>query len=274
MIQSNAITHQVTNVFMKAYLFKIYFLGILLVLAASTQAQKNIIISDSLAANAEKLNVNMGSLWMGKIRKFSFGDYAIVSSKGMGVTTESPKSNLFNTRTESRSSKRFSFVLSTKTTDSASVNAGARNIMIQSLRKIMLGNGWSVGSDELAESNNLTALITINRDTTDTWVLFMGGTSRNGVGNYQAYLTNGGRKVLLTLASSNKEVQHIGVRDALGYEFIENGRSLCALQYFGGLGKPTNIVWLHRSLDAKMKLVLASTMTAVLLEQSPSSPIN
>ena len=51
----------------------------------SALAQKNIVISDSLNANADKMNVKMGSQTIGKIWKFRFGDYAVVSSK-MGWT--------------------------------------------------------------------------------------------------------------------------------------------------------------------------------------------
>jgi hypothetical protein len=52
----------------------------------------------------------------------------------------------------------------------------------------------------------------------------------------------------------------------LGYEFIENGQSLCALQYYGGgaFGMNKNIIWIRRNLEARMKLILAAAMTAVL----------
>jgi hypothetical protein len=252
---------------------KIYILGFIVAFIWPAQAQKTIVISDSLTAHAEKFTIKMGSLWMGKIKNFGFGDYAMVSSK-VGATTGTSNSNLFNTQTESTLHKKFEFVLINKPTetDSARVYAGAHNAMVQSLRKIALGNGWSVGNDEMVESNNFTALITINRDTSETWALFMGGTSLNGVGNYQAYLTNGKRKVLLALASSIKEIQYTSAWNAVGYEFFENGRSLCALQYYG-FGKSPNIVWLDNRLDAKFKLVLASAMTSVWLVSSPLSPI-
>jgi hypothetical protein len=42
--------------------FKIYIIGFLLALGEPAEAQKNIIISDSLAANADKLKVNLGHL--------------------------------------------------------------------------------------------------------------------------------------------------------------------------------------------------------------------
>ena len=252
--------------------YTIYILGFLLA-SASVHAQKTIIINDSLVVNADRLEVNMGSLWMGKIKKFSFGEYTMISSK-VGATIERSKSNLFETKTESKSSKKFSFVLNNSRTDTASVNAGIHSTMVHTVRKIAVINGWSIGDDDLTESNNFTSMIIINSDTTDIWVLFIGGTNHNGVGNYQSYLTNGKRKVLLTLASSNKMIQHTSVLNAVGYEFFENEKSLCALQYFGGIGKQTNIIWLHNGLDAKMKLILSAAMTVVLLVSSPMSPIH
>jgi hypothetical protein len=55
----------------------------------------------------------------------------------------------------------------------------------------------------------------------------------------------------------------------MGYEFVEDGRSLCAIQTFGGLYKETGrMVWMHRSLEARDKLVLAAAITAILQMES------
>ena len=251
---------------MAAYLSKICILATLLPLTGFSQAQKNIVLSDSLAANAEQLNVKMGTQWMGKIWKFRFGDYAVVSSN-MGWTTTTTKGNFFNTKTESKSTQKFSFVLSNKTIDSARVNA-ANNIMVQSLKEIELFPHFSWGSNELLqESRNFTAFISLNGDTSETWALFM-NVARGGnmEDNYEAFLTNGERKIFLSPASSNKNGGDTRSLPALGYEFFENGQSLCALQYYGGgaFGMNKNIIWICRNLEAKMKLILASAMTAVL----------
>ena len=78
--------------------YNIKTLGFLLILAGSVQAQEFIILNDSLALKSERLDVKMGSLLMGKIKKFSFGDYTIISSKA-GGSSGSEKSNLFGTKT-------------------------------------------------------------------------------------------------------------------------------------------------------------------------------
>jgi hypothetical protein len=246
----------------------VWFLAGLLTAPPALDAQTTIIISDSLAAHAERLNVKKGAQWIGQIARWRVGDYAVVSSRG-GWTTARTTGNLFDRETESASTERFSFVFANNTTDSATVNA-ARHVTVQSLRKLELGNGWSLGSDELVqEADNFIAVLTLNRDTTETWALFMGVTKGDTtVGHYEAFLTDGTRRIVLAAASSNKNVYDLGGPPALGYEFVENGQSLAALQYFGGSASRAPIVWIHRSLDARMKLILAAAMTAVLQVKS------
>jgi len=232
-------------------------------------AQKTIRISDSLARNAERLKVERGAQWMGHIGKWRFGDYAVVSGKP-GWTHTRTTGNVFQTESETRTHDTFTFVLTNAATDSAIVNA-ARNVDVQELYKLDLGHGWSLGSDEVVqESENFTALITINRDTTETWVLFLGSTSGSDIpGKHTAFLTNEERRIFLSLASSNQNAYDFRGMPALGYEFVENGQSLCALQYFGGLFDFTQIVWMHSNLDARTKLILAAAMTAVLQLRTP-----
>ena len=252
-----------TVTFMKACRAAL-FLGFL---AAPSVAQKTILLGDSLAANADRLRVDKGTQWSGLIPRWRFGDYAVASSRA-GWTTTTTKSNLFNTETESNSTEKFSFVLTNKTTDSAMVNA-AHDIMVQALRSLELGNGWSFGTDELVqEADNFTALITINRDTTETWALFMGVTRRDTGGNFDVFLTNGVRRISLSMASSNRDVFDLSGLPALGYEFAEDGHSIGAVQYFAGSFGPTQFVWIRRGLDAKTKLVLAAAMTALLQVRS------
>ena len=117
-------------------IFRVFIPCLLFVSVNYAQAQKEIIIDDSLAANAVKQNVKMGSQGFGKIWKFHFGDYAVVSSK-MGWTTTSSKSNLFNTKTESKTTEKFSFIMTNKVNDSARVNA-ANNIKVQTLKELQL----------------------------------------------------------------------------------------------------------------------------------------
>jgi hypothetical protein len=251
---------------MHSSLLRTSLLCFLLIILNNAEAQKDIIISDSLTANAEKLNVKMGTQWFGKIWKFRFGDYAVVSSK-LGWVTASAKENFFNTKTESKSTEKFSFVLTNKANDSALVNA-ANNIAIQSLHEIEIIPHFSLGNDELLkETHNFSAFITFNGDTTETWALLMNVTrGSNSQGEYNAFLTNGERKIFLLPTTSNKNGGDNRSLPALGYEFIENDQSLSALQYYGGgaFGLNKNIIWITKNADQKMKLILAAASTAIL----------
>lgn len=241
-------------------------------------AQKDIVISDSLNANADKMNVKMGTQWMGKIWKMRFGDYAVASSK-MGWTTTSSKGNFFNTRTESKTTQKFSFTMSGATADVAQVNA-ADNIQVKELNEMEVLPHFSIGNNELLkESNNFTAYITINNDSTDTWALLMNvikGKEVQGNYNYEAFMTNGNRKIFLVQVTSNKNGDDKRNIPAAGYEFVENGIGLCALQFYGGgmMGANKNIIWIDRRLDTKMKLLLASAMTAVLQKKMNNMSFN
>ena len=261
---------------MPTCLLRIYILLFMLTIANITQAQKEIVISDSLAANGEKLKVKMGSQGTGKIWKFQFGNYAVISSKA-GWTTTSTKGNFFNTKTESKSTKKFSFLMANKINDTARVNA-ANNIETQSLQELEIFSKVFWGSNELLqETQNFSAYITINGDTSEIWALLMNIIKGNNAqGSYDVLLTNGERKIFVTPASSNKNGGDTRSMPALGYEFIENGQSLGAVQYYGGgmMGLNKNIVWIHNSLDEKVKLILAAASTAILQTKADSYPGN
>lgn len=255
--------------------FKGMILCLLFMPSMETAAQKDIILSDSLSSQAQKLKVKMGPQWLGKISKFSFGDYAIASSK-MGWKTTTTSGNLFDTKTESKSTEKFSFVMiNKKTNDSAMVNA-ANNIEVQLLHEIQITPHFSWGSNELLmESRNFSAYITINGDTSETWALFMNITRGSKVTNrFDGLLTNGEREIFLSPVNSDNNGSEKRPLPALGYEFIENDHSICALQYYGGglLGLNKNIVWIPKQFSDQMKLLLASVCTAILQNKVNSIP--
>lgn len=243
---------------------KICTLAFLFLLTGFANAQKIIVISDSLAVHGEKMNVKLGSKGPGKIWKMHFGDYAVVSSK-MGWATKSVKGNFFDTKVESKTGEKFSFVLSNRAADTAWVNA-ANNIMVQALQEIEILRGFSWGSNELLqESKNFSAFININRDTIETWALFMHvARGRDSVGNYDAFLTNGERKIFISPVSPGKSSNNPFKQPPAGYEFFEKEHSLGALQYSTQMVMDNEIVWIIRELDSKMRLILAASMAAIL----------
>ena len=242
-----------------------FLLSLLVFLSVSTFAQKNIIISNELAANSEMLHVKMGIQNFGKIFHFRFGDYEVVKSK-MGWTTTKSKSNIWGTKTESLSSEKFSFVLSNKSGDEAVVNA-ANKIDAKSLNQLMIFPNFSWGTNELLKGESLfSANIVADHDTLDNWVLFVKKTegTRTQQG-FLAFLTNGKRDIKIYQVSSNSEKENKSF-PALGYEFVENDKPVSAVQYMGSgvLGTNKSIIWLTKNSDERMKLILASAMTAIL----------
>lgn len=226
-------------------------------------AQKAAItLSQNLINNSEVLKVTTGTRWFEKIWQFKFGGYEIVSGKPLWVTS-SHSGAVFNKKTESISTEKFSFILSNHSGDTASVNA-AKKIKANSLREIEILPGFRTGTNNiLSETGNFAAFITVNNDTTDTWALLMNVFSiREDTVFYDAFITNGIRKVIIQPVTSNNN-RNI---PALGYEFREKEVALCAVQYYGGGtdGANKHMIWLGRQLDEHMKLIFAAAMAALL----------
>jgi len=238
----------------------------LMILSSYAQKQKNILLSEPLATNAQEMKVKMGTQWMGKIWNFRFGEYAVSSSKN-GWTTTNSKSNFFNTKTQSISKQKFSFVLSQDERSNATVNA-ATQVTMEELHSFQISPGLFVGRDELAAGSELfTAIITISTDTSTTWSLIMETSGGSQVDQkYKAVLSNGDRNILIVPVNSNKYGDDSRSIPALGYELHETGSALSALQYYGGgtLGMNKNLMWIDKTLDQDIQLILAAAMTAIL----------
>lgn len=256
------------------------FLANLLVGLPVSAAEESIAISDSLAANADQWIVKEKGTWFGKISKWSMGDHAVISSK-LHATNVSSNTNLLKTKMERHSTTEFEFIMSNATADSVSVKA-VRRAMDESTHEFKLGKNVSLGSDELLHaSDSCLATIVVIGDTTQ-WTLLKASITAPEL-DWAAFLTDGTRRVLLSpvTAKARSDSTHRGffsrmasqlVPPAMGYEFQEDGRSLCALQTFGGTSKKNpRRVWMHRGLDARMKLVLAAAMTTVLQVETSST---
>ena len=228
--------------------------------------QKEIVIDADLAAHAEKMKVKMGTQWMGKIFKFKFGDYAVTDSKNGWATTTS-SSKFFSSKVESQSNQEFSFTLSDKTDDKAIVNA-ATAMSTEELQSYIVFSNFSVGSDELLRSSqNFSAFISTLSNEDDSWVLVKSlEVGSQADYDFKAFLTNQDRTINILQTTSNKNGEDTRSIPAKGYEFVENGKALCAMQYYGGgmLGMNKNIIWLRSELGSREKLILAAAMTALL----------
>jgi hypothetical protein len=246
-----------------------------LTLAALAQTQTTIVISSGLSSRVDQLPVKVGTAWMGKIYKIKFGEYYVGESK-MGWTITTQKAGILNRKTESSSKQKFSFELNGSSTEIALVNAvssmdteALREWTITSYSTSQVQVSLDTDTELLLQSNSFSAIITIDNDTTAIWTLIMttfSGSKTDGHYVPIAQLSNGTRKIALVPVTSNDNGQDSRKIPALGYELMENGHGIAALQFYGGgtMGMNKNIVWLPRDEEPKMKLLLAAALTAVL----------
>ena len=222
------------------------------------------------------LKVKIGTAWMGKISKFKFGDYAVVKSK-LGWTVNTSSANLWNTKTESKTENKFSFTLSNSTRDSAIVNA-LSNVLVKELHAFRLFSSenfeFYIGPDDelLMDAHIFSSFITTSSNKDEIWVLRIEQTVGSEVDNKnEGVIGNGERIINIMPVSSNKYGDDSRMIPAMGYEFIENNESLCAVQYYGGgaLGGNKNIVWIRSDLEPRMKLILAAAMTSLMQLNAP-----
>ena len=268
---------------MKSLRAALCFLGLLLALPANA-APRNIILSDSLLAHADKWSVKHGAEWLGK-STWRFGSYAVAARQGW--TTGSTDTNLFKTKTESQILRKFSMVATNTTTDSAFLRA-AHEITTKTNPGFKVGHGVTVGGDggRVVEADRFLASITLNQDTTE-WALAIVAADVSdrhddpieGEASYRATLSSGDRLIVITPVFSRKfdkrpsfgAMLMLSVNPpAMGFEFAEDGRALCAVEYFsaGFGGSHKNTVWMDRNLEPRLQLVLAAAMTALLQKET------
>lgn len=241
------------------------FFGVLL----TNAQQKEIVLRDDLTANSEKLKVKMGTQWMGKIWQFKFGDYAVKDSKN-GWTTSTLNKKFFSFKAESSSDQQFSFILGNKSKETAQVNVDF-SIKTKELQTISILTNYYIEQNVLlSETQSFSAFISTSDNEEDTWVLVLNLTQGEEVGfEQEAFFTNGVRWINVLTTSSNLNGNDSRSYPALGYEFVENDESLCAVQYYGGgaFGYNKNVIWLRSSLDERDKLLLAAAMTSLLQKE-------
>ena len=248
--------------------FKAAALSLFVAFGLNIQAQ-NIIIDDDLASHSKPLKVKFGTQGFGKIAKWKFGEYAVVESKN-GWNRTKYRSNFFNTKTDVKSSHKFSFTLCNAIPDSAFVNA-ASDIEIKTIRGFELFDGFTIGNDVLlSENQNFTATIAINSDTSDIWYLIMNSeVGSESADTVTSVLLGKENEILIFPASSNINNSDKRMFPALGFELYENDQACAAVQYYGGgaFGANKNIVWLRDDLDNRRKLIVAAALTTIMQHQ-------
>lgn len=252
---------------MKKSVLKLVFSFLVLLIANTGNAQqKDIVLSDYLLQNSEKLKVKMGAAWFGKMFNMKFGDYEVKKSKARSKKSSSA-SNFWNTRIETDIGYKFNFEFVDKKSESAIVNV-VYSEKIMELQSFRISDHFSIGSDMiLMDSVNYTANIYLKSNEAEVWNLQMfkiNGFDLEFVDG--GYLTTGDRVIridFVTSADLGGDKRRI---PAIGYRFVEDGKSIGALQYYAGgmLGLNKNYVRIDKNLDRKTKLVLAASMTTIL----------
>jgi aminopeptidase C len=188
----------------------------------------------------------------------SFGDYAVVSGK-WSLPSETYLSNVIGTRSNEWTTRKFSFILTSKANDSVKVNGAMKDNLLT--KAPLLPKIIAADFIEQIGTSEFSANIAVTGDTSHVWTLSMKTESKNQTAKYEAFLTDGKRNFLIT---------PIGVKQyaipAHGYEFTENDRFYSAYQFTGITRSLQHIykIYLDKSLDPKMKLVLSGAMVALL----------
>lgn len=256
---------------MRKYFFVLYVLGFVIFGVTGIYGQqKEIPLNEDLALHSDKLKVKMGAQWMGKIIKFKFGEYAVTDSKN-GMTVTSRNSKLFSTKATSELDHKFSFVLADKSEITALVNV-VFSVRTEELESMEILDIVQVGQDVLLEkAENFTAFISTSDQEEDTWVLVMNKSQGSEViDKNEGFLTNGDRWISIVPVSSDNNGTESVPFPALGYEFFEKEKALCAMQYRGEgvFNMAKNMVWIRTELDKRTQLILAAAMTSLMQKEA------
>jgi hypothetical protein len=249
---------------------------LLLLLPVAARSGKRLALDADLLANADVLKVRLGLKTPGKMGKFTFGEYALVSS-WLGPEISTTASPFFSRVETSRSKQTFSFVLKGAGPETATVKA-AQDLESQSLRELAVASNLSLSAVDIAGTDaDLIAAIALGGDHGKAWTLILNVKSDRAVlkeTTATAFLADGRRTIAIVPVTSNPPGAKPSGWPALGYEFSENGKVLGAVQYFGGgiLGQNRNIVYLRRDLEPRTKLLLAAAMTAILQAKIAGRP--
>jgi len=128
---------------------------------------------------------------------------------------------------------------------------------------------------------SLTASISISGESNETWTF----SSQKAKGNQwrppvELFLTDGTKTIKIFFVSSDAYFNYanplwrLKVLPAFGFEFIDDGKSLCAVQYDSGAASNFDMgpiqtfgckAWMLQDLDPKYKMILAATMSTLLL---------
>ena len=262
-------------------LLSIFLLGMLLRSPGNMTAQENIRISDSLEFHAEILEVNI-DYPLGKNLKFSMGNYTIIVDNELS-STDSYKNEPFQGFIVDKTIKTVSLTISDSLNksvvileDKDRVNSFYPNETVENFFLDQI-NGKKHGK--------VKAWITMSGDSSETWALLaIKGKGDEWTPPVEMHLTCRDKKIKLVNVSSNAHFNDSNPYrnrkkiPALGIEFFQDGKSVCAIQYDSGTPNDFNMgprqsfgckAWMLPDLDTSTKLMLAAAMSTLMLSNNP-----
>ena len=230
--------------------------------------EKELVVDPDLAQKGEKYQVKYKAYRVGKVPKYRFGPFKVVSGKTGWIQT-SRLSRIWSREVKLLTENKAHFSLVNNQGDTASVNTFfyitthyEESIPIFSTEYLNI----EIGDEFYEEEALFTASIMLNSDKSE-WLLQVNAVENES--NYvetRSMLTNGERKIILKHIHTDFK-KGLFSAPALSYEFWEVGEALGAVKYFPGrIGYYA--VWLKKEMQEVDKILLAAAATAILYLKS------
>jgi hypothetical protein len=263
-------------------ILKFYLLGILLQVGCTIIAQNNILIHDSLALHADTLEINV-DYPVGTDLRFTLGAYTILAGHDSRNTVSRTREKLLGLREVTDITNTFSFTISDSSSNLASVTIEEKNRVNTFHPNALNEDEGNFFIDEFSagKSKGLTASISIIGDSSETWTLSIVKSRGNRwKPPIDMFLTNETKTINLYHVTSDADYDYshpfrrLGNMPAMGIEIIDFKKPLCAILYDSGAANNFDMglhqsfgckAWMLNTLDPRTKLILAATMSALML---------
>jgi len=264
-------------------------------------AQANIIINDSLAWHGDTLAIKVDNP-VGLNLKFSMGDYIIQTEHGKWNNYMDTKERLLGLRMVTDITNIVSFSIRDSFSYLAVVTIEQKkrenDYQAYKVANFLLSKNqdgeyladddepiFSGGEIPIGKLESLTAHITVNGVDSTSWTFY----AVKAKGNQwkppiDLFLTNGVKTFNLYHVSSDAYFDYSHPhpyrknRPAMGVEFFEGTKALCAVQYDAGVANNLDLgpiqsfgckAWMLHDLDPNTRIVLVATMSALMLLHNP-----
>ncbi len=261
-------------------LLKICLLVIFLKTDVNIIAQGNIIISDSLALHADTMEINF-DYSAGKDQKFTIGAYKVFVNHKLSRTRSKTKERLLGLREVTDVITTKGFTITDNTSNIATVTTEEKNrtnTYYSNAHTDEFGRTTHDGGNfSSGKFKSTTIRISINGEKIETWTLEL---TSHSILPVEMLMTDGTKNINILQVSSDANfdyshlLRYLKNMPAMGFEFLDQGRSLCAIQF--GSGGENNIdmnlyqsseykIWMFHDLDPRTKLLLVATISTLLL---------